>query len=430
MGIHRSDSIDDTNFTENAMRAMLHTSVLLGLSLYFSCFCSNAQAQSFGVELQNALMPASGGMAGASIARPQDVTSAINANPATLSQFRGTQFIFGGAWAEATYRLQHDGGVMPNVGAFDGKSTMPGAAAGNIGVTQELEMLGRPVTMGMGFITAAGGGADFRHIAASNGTNSALQIFELTSGAGFHLTDQLSLGAAASLGIGLFDGPFVGIGGMTPDYALRGSLGIAYDLNCETTLGFYYQTAQSFRFDNAIRLDLGGGGFDIVRDINMDLPPNLGWGISNTGLMDGNLLLSLDLVYKLWDEAELFRVLYDNQFVVQVGSQYSLDRWRFRLGYAWAANPLDPNPGISAGGISPPGLQQAIQYSQGLMAVTNPHRITAGVGLVEIMPGMNLDLMAGGMFNDSEQIGTATSTSLASYWLGMGLSWQFGAGAK
>ena len=34
-------------------------------------------AQTFGVELHNNLMPASGGMAGASIARPQDVTRPV-----------------------------------------------------------------------------------------------------------------------------------------------------------------------------------------------------------------------------------------------------------------------------------------------------------------------------------------------------------------
>ena len=64
------------------------------------CACSigvstAAYGQSFGVELHNTLMPASGGMGGASVARPQDLTSAINANPATLTQFQGTQFMFG-----------------------------------------------------------------------------------------------------------------------------------------------------------------------------------------------------------------------------------------------------------------------------------------------------------------------------------------------
>ena len=45
-----------------------------------------AWTQSFGVELRNTLMPASGGMGGASMARPQDVQSAVNGNPATLAR--------------------------------------------------------------------------------------------------------------------------------------------------------------------------------------------------------------------------------------------------------------------------------------------------------------------------------------------------------
>ena len=46
-------------------------------------------------------------------------------------------------------------------------------------------------------------------------------------------------------------------------------------------------------------------------------------GVANTALMDGNLLMAVDLVYKLWDEADLFKSVYNNQFVVQIGSQYS-----------------------------------------------------------------------------------------------------------
>ena len=49
--------------------------------------CRSALGQTFGVEAHNALMPASGGMAGAGIARPQDLTSAINGNPASITQF-------------------------------------------------------------------------------------------------------------------------------------------------------------------------------------------------------------------------------------------------------------------------------------------------------------------------------------------------------
>src|SRR6476661_2912941 len=73
-----------------------------------------AMAQTFGVEAHNTLMPASGGMAGASIARPQDLTSAINGNPASITQFQGTQFLFGGAWAEPTFNLTQTSNIRPS----------------------------------------------------------------------------------------------------------------------------------------------------------------------------------------------------------------------------------------------------------------------------------------------------------------------------
>ena len=50
-----------------------------------SVTAAEVRAQSFGIELHNSLMPASGGMAGASLTRPQDLQSAINGNPATLT---------------------------------------------------------------------------------------------------------------------------------------------------------------------------------------------------------------------------------------------------------------------------------------------------------------------------------------------------------
>src|SRR5438094_501051 len=98
---------------------------------------SATNAQSFGVELNNTLMPASGGMAGVSIAQPQDLTSAINGNPATLTQFRGTQFLFGGAWSEPTFNLTQTSNI-PIVGPpphqpFSAKSTAAGVPGGSCG---------------------------------------------------------------------------------------------------------------------------------------------------------------------------------------------------------------------------------------------------------------------------------------------------------
>jgi long-chain fatty acid transport protein len=103
--------------------------------LWVAATSPQARGQSFGIELHNTMMPASGGMAGVSIARPQDLQSAINGNPATLTQFRGTQFSFGGGWAEGTYDVTQLAPLpLVNVAPFSAKSGTPGAALGNIGV--------------------------------------------------------------------------------------------------------------------------------------------------------------------------------------------------------------------------------------------------------------------------------------------------------
>jgi long-chain fatty acid transport protein len=398
---------------------------MLGIQVVLFALVRDSQAQTFGIELHNTLMPASGAMGGASIARPQDLTSSMNANPASLTQFSGTQFLFGGAWAEPTINMDQQGPVpLLNVDPYTAKSTAPGSPGGNIGITQDLSSMGLPATLAMGFITASGAAIDYRHMPESNGTNSALAIFSLPIALGFDLTEQLSVGAGIAMGIAFFDGPFVGVGGMTPDYALRGTVGANYRVDPCTTVGAYYQTEQSFRFDNAILLpnDL------VARDINMELPQNFGVGFANESLMDGKLLLAVDVLYKMWDETQLYGAVYDNQWVVQLGSQYSLGRVRLRAGYTWAENPIDQTPDLNLGGI-PLGNLPSVRYSQALVAVTNQHRISAGIGIVDALPGIDMDLMAGGMLPDSEQLGALTTTTVQSYWIGLGMTWRFGRGS-
>ena len=230
----------------------------------------------------------------------------------------------------------------------------------------------------------------------------AATFLQIIAASGIDLTDRLTAGASLQLGTGTFDGIFVGSGRAAYDYALRGTVGLDYELGMDSTFGFYYQTKQSFTFDDAIRLDLGGG-LSLVFDINLDLPDNIGFGIANESLLDGRLLLATDVLYKQWDNADLFRALYRNQWVVQIGAQYTYCRMKLRMGYAYADNPIAPNPGTSSGGISPPGAQAAIEYAQALVGVINKHRISGGVGIEDVLPGIDIDLFAGGMFEDSQQ---------------------------
>src|SRR5580765_4432197 len=119
--------------------ALRRASVVIALAL--SASAQPAFGQSFGIELFNTLMPASGGMGGTSIAQPQDALSAMHGNPAALSQFEGTRFEFSGAWAEPTVHIDQTGQI-PAIGPavispFSSTSDTPGSAVGNIGVVQD-----------------------------------------------------------------------------------------------------------------------------------------------------------------------------------------------------------------------------------------------------------------------------------------------------
>jgi long-chain fatty acid transport protein len=397
---------------------------------------SVSHAQSFGVELHNTLMPASGGMAGASLAKPQEVVSAIGGNPATLAQFRGSNFTFGGGWVESTFNMSHDG-FLPNIDPFSAKSEAEGSALGNIAFGHEIDLMGRPMTMGMGLLSSAGAGLSFRDVPESNGTSVTMTVLQIGVVSAVQLTDCLSAGAGLILGSSTLDAPFQGAGAAAYAYALRGTVGLNCDVGCGTSLGLTYHSRQNFNFDDAIRIQADNGLIpDTAVDVDAGLPDNIGLGIANDCLLDGRLLLALDILYKHWDTADLFGDLYNNQWVIQCGAQYAIHpRMRLRLGYAYAENPVDTTLGSSAGGVNPapPGSPPAriaagLQYVQGTVAITNQHRLTGGIGITDILPGVNADFFAGGMFRSAQDLGVHTSVSVQSYWVGGGLTWEFGAG--
>ena len=103
-------------------------------------------------------------------------------------------------------------------------------------------------------------------------------------------------------------------------------------------------------------------------------------------------------------------------------------RLRLRLGYAWNENPMRNAVGDSAGGILPPGGAAHIQYLEALNAAIPQHRITGGVGVRDVLPGVDLDLLAGGMFETSQTFGITTA-DVESYWIGAGFTWRFCRGA-
>jgi len=404
-----------------------------GLAVFFLVVmitqAKESHAQAYGVELHNTLMPASGAMGGTSVAEPQDVISAMNANPATLTQFRGTHFTFGGAWIGPTVNMQHTGdGALPGIGPFSGRSNTPGSSLGNIGVSQDFQSLGRPVTLGLSLISSSGLGADYSNEPNSNNSAITLQVLKLQPAVGVQLTDRLSFGANFGLGIGLFDGLFVGSSKATPAYGARGTVGVNFDVTPDTKLGFFYQTKEDYKFENAIILQPFIGRPGLPLDVEAQLPMNIALGVSNSRLADGRLLLAADLIYKFWEDAKLFDAVYTNQFILQVGAQYTAKRAKLRCGYAWAEEAMVDVPGNVISGITPPGAANAIQYVQAMAPNINPHRISGGVGIPDVLPGIDMDFFCGGMFRSEATFGL-TSVNVESYYIGGGLTWRFRRGS-
>jgi long-chain fatty acid transport protein len=142
--------------------------------------------------------------------------------------------------------------------------------------------------------------------------------------------------------------------------------------------------------------------------------------------MNGRLLLAADVLYKNYSDTDLFGSIYRDQWILQLGSQYKLNqRVKLRLGYAFNENPMrDIVPG-TIGGVVPIGGIPAIQYIQGQFAALPQHRLTTGIGVRDVMPGVNLDMSIGGMFEASQSFG-ATEASVKGYWAAFGLTWRFG----
>ena len=385
---------------------------------------ASATAQTYGIDFRNTLMPASGGMAGTSVAAPQDFLSAINANPAALTQYEGTHFTIGGAFAEATVNLEQKAPLpLLGVAPFSAKSSTPGAVVPAIGVAQEVTGLPLPTTVGLAVLGAAGGGSSYVQEPPSNATASYLLLLEFAPSVAVELTERLSIGATMFIGDGYASGPFVGTSGMTNAYALRGGFGLDYELGDATWLGAYYQSTQAFRFENEAILFSERR----PRDVDMGLPQQVGMGIANESLLDGRLLVAADALYLDWRSAALFQNIYRGQWVMQLGTQYrATDRVKLRLGYALAQNPIDPTVGTRVAAIDVPGGVPAVKYLQAQFAIINEHRMAAGIGVTDfLMRGLDLDAFAGGMFPAGESLGDATYVSVESYWIGLGFTWHF-----
>jgi long-chain fatty acid transport protein len=145
--------------------------------------------------------------------------------------------------------------------------------------------------------------------------------------------------------------------------------------------------------------------------------------------MNGKLLIAMDVLYKQYSDADFLGAIYEDQWVYQTGLQYTVNpRIKVRLGYSYNSDPMRAAAVTSIGGVPIPDGIPGLRYIQGQFAAISQHHLTGGVGIANVLSGIDMDVLAGGMFEAEEQF-ASTIASVESYWVGTYLTWRFG-GAK
>ena len=398
-----------------------------------------AQAGPYGYDLHNTLAPASQGLAGTSIARPQDTVSSVFGNPATLTQFTGTQFTFGATFYKPEVKLEHDGSVTGT--AFKEHSDTDIFPVPQIAITQDLRGLNLPATLGLGLTATSGIGTSFRNNSNSLGAGAEFIVFGVNAGLGYELTNNLSLGAAATVSFAQMDLGLASSSAQTHDIGVRGTVGLNYDFGDTTTIGGFYQTKLKHDFDDLIAVEPGN-----FKSVTIEQPANVGIGIANNSLMNGDLLLMADFMYKFWSDADFWGDLYNNQKVASIGAQLTRGSWKYRIGYAYNDDPTNDGATAPIGSLTQfsnnvgviPLIPPVIAYLQAAETeVIYQHRIGLGLGYSGfLMPNLDLDMGGGWQFKNDHcygkkgaggdlSCGGHSKADVYSWNVGMGLTWKF-----
>lgn len=396
---------------------------------------SATQAGPHGYDLHNNLAPASQAFAGTSLARPQDTVSAVFGNPSTLTDFKGTQFTFGATFYNPKVDLEHDGSVTGT--AFSRQSGTDIFPVPQIAVTQDLRGLDIPATLGLGLTAVSGIGSEFRGAAGSLGAGAEFIVVGVNAALGYELTNNLSLGGAATISFAQMDLGLSSTSAETHALGLRGTLGINYDFGESTTIGAFYQTKLKHKFNNLV--ETSPGSFD---NTEIEQPANVGIGIANNSLMGGDLLLMADFMYKFWENAEFWEDLYEDQRVFSMGAELTTGKWKWRAGYGWADDPTDSDASAPIGNLTQvnsnigiiPLTDPVVQYLQATQTeVIYKHRIGLGFGYEGfLMPNLNVDVGGGWQFKEDRDYGKGslsggghTNAEVHSWNAGAALTWKF-----
>lgn len=430
-----------------------------------------AFALNSGTDMNLSFKPASGGMAGAAYTKPQEASAAVFGNPATLTQFGGTRFGIGAAYLKPDVEVTQSGAA----GTRTSKSEAVGYVVPDAAVSYEL---GGGWHLGTGIEVDAGLGTDYRNrpitipSVSTDPTVTGLPLmvellsFNVNLAAAKQLTPQTSVGAALTIGFGLAQlgttgpsGSFAGLlgpagcvgagcgfGGTTSsvhDFGMGGSIGITHQLTPALMLSAAVKSPVKYGFKNILHTTVGTPGFQ-----NLDVEQPLEVVVGGAFDVAPGWFVEADVVWKNWSKAATYKDVYDDQFLLLLGTQYKTGPWSLRLGYSYAEDILRDTPNntlgsfrglgpIPLGAASGPLRVEVIKLVQmTLVPVIWNHTLSAGAGL-DLTPNVRLDAFGAYAFKAKASRDTTFGTLLAgaggetykveanAWAVGLGLNFKF-----
>ena len=403
-------------------------------------FIPVTQATTFGTDVNNSALPATGGMGGASVARTIEGAAAVFGNPANLTQYKeGTTFTFGATFFDPKIEVEHAGGLLGATQPWSGSSNADKYLIPTIAVTQGMGGLGlENLVLGLG-LTATGAGSDFRDSPNSLGANGEVIIFMANVGAGYQVTDNLSLGLMATIGNGYAQASLNGNSSSAHNFGFRGTLGATYNMGA-TSFGAYYRSPLKITYDDYIFNGpvATSPGEDQYWSDAWQQPQEFAVGISNNSLMGGDLLISADVIHKDYSSADFYTDFFRDQTVFALGGQLTTGKAQWRLGYTYARSPLKEN--LNAGQIGI-GNNYTIGFptTAGQIPVTGAvveffqatnagaiweQSFSAGIGY-QVLPMLRVDAHGAFAPSETDNVGPLNKVKASNWQAGVGFTWAF-----
>ena len=454
----------------------------VGYGLALLAVSTGALATSAGTDLNLSTKARAGGMAGAAYTMPQEPSAAVFGNPATLTQFKGINFNFGATFMSLANAENQQQTTIAGAGTFTNKSH---SDANNyilpdLGITLQVSP---NLVIGTGLEVDSGIGADYRDdpislFAGALGTQTAIPLlvevisFSANFAAAYQVTDQLSVGASATMGFGLAQlgtagptdgldelsvalgasspppaaatGPLSDFGGTTSsvhDIGFGASLGATYLVQDGVMLSATLKSPLSYNYNNIIHADQtavpGVHGHDGYQDLTIQNPTEVIFGIALDNVIMPGLLVEADAIWKNWSDAQTFEDVYEDQWILNFGAQYQAGDWTYRAGYSYAQDVLSDKPNNTLGGLDGLGTIplgdtafSAISYDvielvqTTLVPILWKHTVTAGIGY-QITDAVSVDGYISYAFAETESRNPATLDGIATLLAGSTVTTEY-----